>query len=157
LKYDNLELTTELALIKAIYFFVRHKLKPGRLANRVDRLNKAVDKILDNKIKLNDYQVKISKSRIDRFQRLLGWDNRERHMLSLVSFSLALIEESDFNYQKYAPKIIQCLNDIYDYFDRGNNAHLLCCVSGEVAMDKWRIVINENDIQIKRRCTMSGD
>jgi len=102
---------------------------------------------LDNKIKLNDYQVKISKSRIDRFQRLLGWDNRERHMLSLVSFSLALIDESNFDYQKYAPKIIEYLNDIYDYFDRGNKAHLLCCVSGAVAMDKWKTVINEKEIE----------
>jgi len=143
MKYDNVELTAELAFIKAVYLFSEKKLKEGRLKNRFEKLAKEVDRLLDNKPKLGKYDKYVAEKRVELFSKKVGWIGKQRHIVSIISFCLALIDESDFNYSKHAPKIIQYLNDIYQYFERGKDAKLLCCLSGSIAHEKWKSAIKE--------------
>jgi len=136
---NHIKKLSELALIRALPDFIIGKLKPGRLKNKCDRLIRLIDAeiIKIPKITTKDaYDVKL---RMQEFGKRTGWENKERHVVTLVSFHLAMIEESEFEYD---PKIGQYLTDIFDYFERKEGSRPICYVAGDIAMTKWK-EINE--------------
>jgi len=68
----------------------------------------------------------------------MTWGHKKVHAVSMVSFALGMIENSDF---KYPAKLIKILSDITDYYDRDGKAPGICFNSGSVAADKWAIVM----------------
>ena len=71
---------------------------------------------------------------MDEFGRRTGWLGREKHVLTLLSFLLDMVEHSKFEYNG---DIVKYLNLIFEYFERVSKKNI-CYVAGSIAGEKWR-------------------
>ena len=132
--------TTELTLVRAIEHLVVEK-KNGRLTGLLNRLVKAVDKELGRINGLSQSDIDEIGKRINTFAVSTGWLGKQRHLCTIVSFCLAMLDQSEFAYNQ---KITDILNEIYDYFDRAGKAPYQCNWAGSLAMEKWLKVTGDN-------------
>jgi len=131
---NKIEKYSELAMIRALPDFIVGSLNPGRLKNRCEKLLKLVDSELAKLPEPTYNELNKISDRIKLFGKASGWEGKQRHTVSVVSFLLAMIEESSFSHNQ---KIINTLNDIFNYFERNRDAKPLCLKSGEIASQKW--------------------
>jgi len=134
---DKIQKVAELCFIKALPKFIINDLKPGREKNLVDRLEKAVDISLAKSPQLTWGEMREARNRMAVWGKETGWYDKEKHITTLISFLLAMIEESQFTFD---PKIIECLNNLFEYVDRKYPAKTICMVAGGIANDKWRSI-----------------
>ena len=71
----------------------------------------------------------------------MTWGKKKVHAVSMISFALGMIENSEF---EYPARLIETLEDITDYYDRAGKAPGICFNSGSVAADKWKIIMEKN-------------
>ena len=128
---------SELSYIRAIPDLLHGELKYGRLNNLYNKLKKAVDADLVSLPALSDSDVLVIRDIIVEFGEKTGWTNKRRHIATLLSFAIAIIEASE---HPHNPKIITILNDIIDYYDRKQHFKFICCNAGAVAAEKWKLV-----------------
>ena len=127
---QTLKTTAELALCRALPDMCRAK--QGRVSGQLDKLKKETDRLLVKMPQLKDSDKQQIAAVIDRFRLSTGWDGRGRHVMTYVSFLLAVLDGDE----KYS-RIIHVLNSIADYFDRANKAPAPCFWAGALACKKW--------------------
>ena len=124
---------TELSLVSAIEKLVVKK-KNGRLNGLLEKLAKEANNELDRIYGLNRVEIDEIGKNIYEFAVSTGWLGKQRHLCTIVSFCLAMLDQSEF---KYNQRITGILNEIYDYFDRVGKAPYQCNWAGSLAMEKW--------------------
>lgn len=136
---DKLKHVTELALIRSIPDLMVGELKQGRLKNLMSTLQAAVD------IELGKLCVMPGPGDIDKIESLLeNFKNlakfgKQKHIGTLVSFCLSLIEKSD---KEFGDKIVKLLNLICDYYERVGDLHTASMWSGDLASERWNSIFN---------------
>jgi len=124
----------ELSLIFGLPIFLKSKkLHNGRFKNLCARLQKETKKDL-NKIMFPKVQISKMTDKLEEFMKAAGWYKSEKHIMTYLSFCLAMIENSEFEYNF---KIIDTLNDIVEYLERGGYMPAPCMWAGDVAAKKW--------------------
>jgi len=129
---------TELAMIISIPEFTKDQVKPGRLKNLYNRLTKTATKELEAIPRATIRELDIIESLVGKFGKETGWEGKPKHIITLVSFCLDLIERSEF---KYNPRITETLNDIVEYFERSGKAPAPSFWAGSVAANKWKSIM----------------
>jgi len=124
----------ELALIRAIPDSLIPKTKPGRLQGRLVKLRTEIDKMFNGYV-LQGAELEKVQQKIMAFAEKSGWEGKEKHVCTAISFMLAMIEDSEHTYPE---KITELLNDILDYFERKKTTKQLCYIAGDIAAKKWR-------------------
>lgn len=64
---------------------------------------------------------------------------KQKHVGTLVSFCLSLIEKSD---EEFDDKIVKMLNLICDYYERVGDLHHASMWSGDLASERWESIFN---------------
>lgn len=102
-------------MIRAIPDLAIGQVRPGRLKGLYGRLTEAVDGDLFRLPRPTVLELlRIDKS-VQEFAKTTGWQNKQRHIMTLVSFCLAMIEHSEF---QYSQRITKNLSEIVEYFER---------------------------------------
>lgn len=122
--------TAELALCRALPDMC--KTQQGRVKGLYKNLQKETDRLLAMQPALQNKEVTVLAAMIDAFKQKTGWTGRGRHVLTYVSFLLAILDGES----KYS-RIITILNNIVDYFDRAGKAPIACFWAGALAKKKW--------------------
>jgi len=130
----------ELALTRSILSCTQGTLKKGRLKNQYKRLEKETTKALQVFPKISTSDVKKAEKVLNKFGKLTGWQHKERHVATLVSFALEILENSEFFYSR---KTIDALVNIHDYYERASDVQPICYRAGEIAYQKWQKVLSE--------------
>jgi hypothetical protein len=131
---------TELAMIISIPEFTKEDVKPGRLKNLFNRLSTTANRELEKIPRATIVELDNIEKLVGEFGKATGWEGKPKHIITLASFCLELIEMSEF---KYSPKIISILNDIVEYFENAGRALPICYWAGSVAAGKWRNIMSE--------------
>jgi len=131
----------ELALIQSILSCTMGKLEGGRLKNQYAKLEKETATQLRRLPKVSTADIKKAEKVLGEFGRLTGWERKERHIATLVSFVLEIIEKSEFS---YSPKTVDALVNIHDYYDRVGDVMPICHRAGEIAWEKWQKTLRKN-------------
>lgn len=130
----------ELCTIICIPEFTKAKVQNGRLKRRYQKLEEEIEKELKVLPKMSTLNRIRCDELLQRFFKETGWEGHGKHIATLASFCLGMLEDSEFEYN---PKITDILNDIVDYFDRAGKAPGASFWSGSLAVDKWNLVIGE--------------
>jgi len=128
-----------LSLIRAIPL-TADNLPQGRIRGLLVRLAKQSQKELNALPEVSKHEYEMIIDRVADWGEMT-WGHKKVHAVSMISFALGMIEDSDF---KYPARLIETLTDIVDYYDRAGKAPALCMVSGVVAADKWKIIMEKN-------------
>ena len=126
----NLENTADKLIISAIPSLIVGDVPKGRLRNRLEKLTK-----LTFVPGIGDKELNMLKLKLDKFQELTGWHKKARSLITLINFCLLVAEDAGLD-----QRVIECLNDIYDYFNREKTVPSSCDWSGESAFHKWRSI-----------------
>ena len=80
---------------------------------------------------------------LNRFEKISKF-GKQKHIGTIVSFCLALIENSD---EEFNSKIVETLNSICDYYERVGDLHVASMWSGDLASERWMSIFDkkEND------------
>jgi len=135
----------ELALIRSILACTTGTLEEGRLKNQYNRLEKETTKALRSFPQISTDDVKKAEKILNDFGKLTGWQHKERHVATLVSFALEIIEKSEFIYSQ---KTVDALVNIHDYYDRVGDVMPICHRAGEIAWEKWQQVLAQNSVPL---------
>lgn len=137
---NKLTYVAELALIRSPYDLLKHNIKPGRLQGKYLKLQKEIDKEL-GKIKVDGKkELPVIGKALDMFAEKTGWNKKERSVGTILSFAMGMIEESE---NHFGDKVMDLLNEIFDYHERKLPFSALCYSAGAVATIKWNNVKSE--------------
>ncbi len=137
---NKLTYAAEMAFIRSIYDLIKGDMKPGRLQNKYLSLQKEVDKSLQNvRIDAKKELPLIGKA-LEIFGDKTGWNNKKRSVGTILSFTMGMIEESE---NTFNDKLLDLLNEIFDYHERILPFSALCYSAGAVATLKWANVKKE--------------
>ena len=125
---------SELALIRAIPDLTIGDLKPSRKKGLFLRLQREVEKDLALLPIPSQYDLDSIWDNIELFGKKTGWLNETRHVGTLFSFCLEIIENSEF---KFRPSITETINDIVSHLEDGKNFFMPSCWAGSSAYEKW--------------------
>lgn len=140
MKNEDLKHVTELALIRSIPDLMTSKLKNGRLKNLMLRLQAAVDIDLGKLCgKIGPTDIKKIEFILENFKSVAKF-GKQKHVGTLVSFCLSLIEKSD---REFNEKIVETLNLICDYYERVGDLHVASMWSGDLASERWESIFND--------------
>ena len=131
---------TELALIRAIPDLTMGDLKPCRKRALFIRLQKAVDRDLRKFPHVSQDELDQIWAKVEQFGKLTGWLNQTRHVGTLFSFCLAIMENSEFEFN---PAIRETINDIIKHLEAGRDFPFQSCWSGDLAYSKWESLFEE--------------
>lgn len=126
------EITGELALMVSLTLAVKKKIKKGRLHNLLTRLQDHCEREFKNFPPLSTEQIDELNKKIISFSENCGWED-EVETIIFVSFLLGLIEESEYFYPR---KIIDELNNIYDFITAGDDFSKHCKLADH-ALEVW--------------------
>lgn len=128
-----------LAIIKAFPDMIKgDALKQGRLKNLHTKLSKETDIVIHYYIRPSKTEMKQMQDGITEWTDKTGWENKQRHICTLVSFFVGISSD----YMPKEDKLINLLFEIYKYFEREGNAPAACAVGGCLAMKKWNAVFD---------------
>lgn len=130
----------ELAMVASIREFTKETQSNGRLNNLYSRLSKIAFKEIEKIPRPSPLEIEKIGQLVDRFGKSTGWLGKEKHIATLASFCLGMIEDSEFNFN---PRIVETLNDIIDYFERAGESPAPSFWAGGVAAEKWHNIISE--------------
>lgn len=128
----------ELCTVISIPQFTNGKVSNGRLKGLYNKLEKVITKELEILPKMSTLNRIRVDALLEEFFKATGWQGKPRHIATLASFCLEMLENSEF---KYNPKIDDILNDIVDYFDRKKKVSGLSFVAGRIAAEKWNYIM----------------
>lgn len=111
------------------------KVKRGRLKNLLERLEKESEKEMQKTLPISQNDLLDMKAKVVRLQKIIGWDGKDKHPMTAVSFALKIVDE--FN----MPKIVFLMNEITDYFERAGALYPACNWAGGLAADKWDEIV----------------
>jgi len=131
---------SELALIRSIPDMTIGTLKPSRKKGLFLRMQKAVDKDIRDLPKPSDDDLSKIWETIEEFGRQTGWLNQTRHIGTLFSFCLEIIERSEFEFN---PDIVSIINDIINHLEDGKDFLYQSCWAGGLAAKKWEGLFDE--------------
>lgn len=137
---NKLSHIAELALIRSIYDLLKDKLKPGRLKGKYEALQKEVDKTLAGRHIDKDAELPVIGKALEKFADATKWNNKELSVGTILSFVLAMVEESD---NKSSDKITSILNEIVEYHEQTKQFSALCYSAGAIASEKWTNIKKE--------------
>jgi hypothetical protein len=144
---DHIIRITELGLIRAIpEMLADGQVKNGRLRGLFRKLQKAVDGEFAVLPLVTDADMLVIKGLLDNFGAVTGWVRSDKHISTLLSFCLEMLERRRFNHN---PRITQILGDIADYHMRKQDFKTVCCKAGVIAADKFDAVCNQMFHNIK--------
>lgn len=124
----------ELCTVISIPQFTKCKVSNGRLKGLYDKLENVITKELEALPKMTTLNRIRVDALLEEFFKSTGWQGKPRHIATLASFCLEMLENSEF---KYNQRITDVLNDIVDYFDRAGKAPAITYWAGGVAARKW--------------------
>lgn len=124
----------ELATVISIPKFTTGDVPNGRLKGLYGKLEKVISNELERLPKMSTLNRIRVDALLEEFFKATGWQGREKHISTLASFCLEMLERSEFEYN---PKITEVLVDIIDYFDRAGKAPAATFWAGGVAARKW--------------------
>jgi len=124
----------EVAMLLMMVEAFIEKSGPGRLKARCVRLRKEIIKEMQKIKNVTEDEKNEASKKVIRFGEMTGWEGKPRHIVTHISFFLAMMEAS---FNAYSPKIYRLFNDIVDYFDRGRDHSVLCDHAGITALEKW--------------------
>ncbi len=127
----------ELSMIAAIPLTATKKVPQGRVRGLLSNLSKVSTKQL---CALPGIPKKEYEQIIERVAKWgeMTWAGKDVHAVTMCSFALGMIENSEFY---YPPRLINTLTDIVDFYDRKGKAMGICMMSGGLAADKWQMVM----------------
>lgn len=131
---NNLRHLSELALIRAIPDLTMGTLKPSRKKALFIQLQKAVDKDLRKFPRVSESDLNKIWEIVQEFGRQTGWLNETRHVGTLFSFCLEIMENSEF---KFNPGIRETILKIIEHLEAGNDFKYQSCWAGSLAYEKW--------------------
>lgn len=137
---NKLSYVAEAALIRSIYDLLKDKLKPGRLKGKYEALQKEVDKALSKRHIDKDAELPTIGKALEKFADATKWNNKELSVGTILSFVLAMIEESE---NKFSDKITTILNEIVEYHEHTKQFSALCYSAGAIASEKWTNIKKE--------------
>jgi len=129
---------TELAMIISIPEFTKDQVKPGRLKNLFNRLSQTATKELEMIPPATISELYDIENLVGDFGKSTGWEGKSKHIITLVSFCLDLIERSEF---RHNPRITETLNDIVEYFERSGKSPAPAYWAGSIAAEKWQKIM----------------
>ena len=129
--------TLELALIVALGEF-GSRATTGRLQGACQKIVKFVTRELEKLPPLTDEDLKPMAVALDEFGDQTKWDGQNRHLATVASFCLEMLENSQFEYDQ---KILNNLNKIVDHFDRVKKVPGPSFWAGSVAAEKWKRIL----------------
>ena len=136
---QELKHVTELALIRSIPDLMVGELKPGRLKNLMSTLQSAVDIDLGKLCRaINPSDIAKIQDILEQFKHVAKF-GKQKHVGTIVSFCLSLIERSD---EDFDDKIVKMLNLIADYYERVDDLHVASMWSGDLASERWESIFN---------------
>ena len=128
----------ELAYVRSIYDLLNSTIKPGRLKNLYTKLQAAVDHDLRRLPPIGDSDMLLLREKVRAFGKATGWDRKTRHVVTLLSFCIDLVERSKFPHN---PKILETMNLIVEYYERQGRVKFICCKAGAMASEKWNRIV----------------
>ena len=131
---------SELALIRAIPDLTIGTLKPSRKKALFLQLQKAVDKDLRKFPPQSEANLDKVWRIVQEFGKQTGWLNQTRHIGTLFSFCLEIIEKSNF---KFNPTISEIINKIISHLETGKDFKYSSCWAGSLAYEKWEGLFKE--------------
>ena len=124
----------ELTLLWGTPLFIKGTVKPGRLQNLFKTLQKETEQDLHRMIGTTNKDWMETANKLEAFMHSTGWYNKSKHIMTFLSFLLAMIENSE---SKFNPKITETLNKIVSYFEAGGEARVQCFWAGDIAAQKF--------------------
>ena len=121
----------KLAMVRMIPEFFLDKVPPGRLHGRLLKLQNEVDSMLSRMPPPTPEQNRAIYKIVSNFGYLSGWEGKERHIITVISFVMALVNDEKWD------KINDLLVDIHDYYERVGDTNQLCYIGGNIAAEKW--------------------
>jgi len=132
-----LQKTATLGLIQAL---VDHCRPPqGRFAGMLRRLGKEAAKEFARLPRISDSDLKKAEKAIVALGEKTGWEGKGKHPATIVSFLLAAIDEEP----SFDGKIVEILNELHAYMERGKNRLQPCYWAGARAAEIWAEVSAE--------------
>lgn len=147
MKHDILIRFAELSYVRSIPDLLHGELRQGRLKNLYDRLVKTVDQEFIKLPMLSEKDVIVIRDIIVEFGKFTGWTGRKKHIATLLSFTMAMLEESE---HPHNPEIINILTSIADYYERKSRFKFICCDAGAIAARKWKIICSPKGVKNER-------
>lgn len=128
-----------LAMARALPDFTLEKVPPGRLRNRYLKLITEVDKELRKLPRATPADMDELGAKLGDWGKSTGWLGKERHVCTITSFLLAILTD----YMPTAGRVIETVEDIYDYFDRAKKVPAPSTWAGTSAYLKWIAMFGE--------------
>lgn len=159
MKISNEEIKhiAELGILKTIPDFLVEPLKPGRLKSAFLEVEYLVNKELqffyfgnpnvyeDNKEAITYY--------LDAFGKAANWIGEETHVGAVVSFCLAFLETSHYN---YPGELFDSLNKIVDYFERAGHIATEDFINAEGFQNVWETIPDYNEFNDAKMIIMGN-
>lgn len=129
-----------LAIIKAFPGMIKgDELKQGRLRNLNKQLSVRTDAVIHGHSMPSLIEMKQMQERITKWMDMTGWENKKKHVCTLVSFLVGITTD----YMPLERKLAGLLSKIYIYFERAGKAPVACAVGGCTAMKKWNLIFDK--------------
>ncbi len=136
---SELKFVAELSLIHSIPDMTQKK-NTGRLGSLFDQLQKITQKDLFTKFgDAIEEEYKWLHKVITQFGNDSGWETNEKHISTVLSFCCRLAERDE----KFNPRILEKLNLIIEYLEKGGHLKMPNCWAGSVALDKWDAIFKQ--------------
>ena len=129
--------TAELALIYSIPEICA---PTGRLKSLLQSAQKIAARELGNLPRLTDEDLHAILDRIYAWGKQTGWLGNDKHVSTLISFVLSMIDQSPYT---YPARLIDKLNEISAYLEKGGNYKYPSCWAGSLAAERWENVFND--------------
>lgn len=136
---DTLRHTAELALIHAVPMLSDAHEK-SRLSGLQNTLQRLAAKELGKIRYITDQEMEKIIAHVTEWGKQTGWLNTQKHVGTLFSFCLEIIEKSNF---KFNPKIIVIINEIIKHLENGKDFPFQSCWAGSIAAAKWEGLFKE--------------
>jgi len=108
------------------------KTKPGRLRNLLEKLRSAAAVHIRKIPKYTDEVERVG-AKLDEFHAATGWNGKERHVMTYISFL------SDLFDGRY-PEIHRIIADITEHYERNEPLKPAFFWAGAMAAEKWRSI-----------------
>lgn len=136
----------ELGIMRSMEDFLGEPLKPGRLKRRFMEVSIIVDGELRNLYTKdpNFYADNMQECAVylEKFGRIMGINAEKKediHVASVVAFCLCFLEETK---TRYTDKLYEYLQDILDYYERGDNVKYSDFWKGRNFYEEWEKLNN---------------
>lgn len=139
---NRLKHMAELYLIYAVPVVTNAK-EHSRLSGLQKRLQKRVLKTLDTLPNHSEEDADLIINVIKQWGKETGWLDNSKHIGTLASFCVTMMEQSTFNYD---PKLYEILTDIIDHLVQGKAFYPASITAGQIAADKWYALLHEKEI-----------